>query len=233
MTYRHLLAIAERLPAAWRPPSSAPDLPIELARHAELALIASPVAGVPVPTARALARHHDVVASAMDADALLPFRFGTVLPAADVDAWLAAHAGRLRQGLGRVRGAVEMSVRLLRLHCAHAADRTCRECAGGAPGVTALRAVADRLVERAGLPRWRYRSAGGEGNAAASLAFLVPRADVAAFLSRIAPVASRAEGLAVVPTGPWPPYSFTPALDRAPLARAAATAPEVPRAETA
>jgi hypothetical protein len=56
----------------------------------------------------------------------------------------------------------------------------------------------------------------------AALAFLVPRGEVPAFLARIAPVASHADGVAVVPTGPWAPYSFVPDLGRVPLARAGA-----------
>jgi hypothetical protein len=52
----------------------------------------------------------------------------------------------------------------------------------------------------------------------ASVAFLLPRAELADFLARIAPVASRAVGVAVVPTGPWPAYSFVPVFDRPPLA---------------
>jgi hypothetical protein len=46
-----------------------------------------------------------------------------------------------------------------------------------------------------------------------------------AFLTRIAPIASRAAGIAVVPTGPWPAYSFVPAFDRFPLARLASQGP--------
>src|SRR5262249_683490 len=45
------------------------------------------------------------------------------------------------------------------------------------------------------------------------------------FLARIAPVASRAVGVAVVPTGPWPAYSFVPAFDRPPLASSAVPPP--------
>jgi len=45
---------------------------------------------------------------------------------------------------------------------------------------------------------------------------------VPAFLSRIAPVASRAAGLAVVPTGPAPAYSF---VSSAATSRAPALAP--------
>jgi hypothetical protein len=51
----------------------------------------------------------------------------------------------------------------------------------------------------------------------ASVAFLVERGELTAFLARIAPVAARAAGVAVVPTGPWPAYSFAPALERRPL----------------
>jgi hypothetical protein len=46
-----------------------------------------------------------------------------------------------------------------------------------------------------------------------ALTFLVPRAEVASFLGRIAPVVSRAADVAVVPSGPWPPFTFVPALD--------------------
>ena len=112
-----------------------------------------------------------------------------------------------------------MSVKLLRLHCGHSIDRTCRECADGAPGVVQLRELAERLVSQAGIERWRYRSPGGGSNVAGSVAFLVARAEVDAFLARIAPIASRAAGIAVVPTGPWPPYSFVPSFDRFPLQR--------------
>jgi hypothetical protein len=107
-----------------------------------------------------------------------------------------------------------MSVKLLRLHCGHSIERTCPECADGAPGVVQLRELAELLVAQAGVERWRYRSPAGGGNVAGSVAFLVPRSEIDAFLTRIAPIASRAAGIAVVPTGPWPPYSFVPVFDR-------------------
>lgn len=142
---------------------------------------------LPPATARTLAQHHEVVAAAMDADALLPFRFGTAVPAGELAAWLAAHAARIRATLAELRGAVEMSVKLLRLHRGHGAEGSCPECAGHP--------------------------------------FLVPRDEVGALLARIAPVASRAAGIAVVPTGPWPAYSFAGSFERLPLARVTATPP--------
>jgi hypothetical protein len=147
---------------------------------------------------------------------VLPFRYGTVVADGESDAWLGVHRGALETALARVRGCVEMSVKLLRLDGGV-------EPAG--PGEIELRALADQLVTRAGIEQWRYRPAGTGGNVVASVAFLLPRTELAEFLARIAPIASRAVGVAVVPTGPWPAYSFAPAFDRPPLAVAPPPAP--------
>ena len=144
-----------------------------------------------------------------------------MVPAATLPDWLAAHRAVLDAALGGVRGCVEMSVKLLRLD--GALDGRERGAATG-PGARQLQGLADALVERAGLAHWRYRPSGSGGNVAASIAFLVERADLPGFLARIAPVASHASGVAVVPTGPWPPYSFVPDFERAPLARVTAAA---------
>src|SRR4029453_6914688 len=136
----------------------------------------------------------------LDASATVPFRFGVIVAAEDLDAWLAAHASLVNTTLAQLRGCVEMSVKLLRLHCGHSIDRTCRECADGAPGVVQLRELAERLVAPAGMERWGYRRPAGGSNVAGSVAFLVARSEVEGFLSRIAPIASRAPGIAVVPT---------------------------------
>ena len=217
--YQYLYAIADRLPAAWRPPDASVGGPVALRRLGDLVVLVSALERPPEVNARTLAVHHDVVASTLDASGIVPFRFGVVVDAADLDAWLAAHAPLVNTTLAQLRGCVEMSVKLLRLHCGHSIDRTCRECADGAPGVVQLRELAERLVTQAGIERWRYRSPGGGSNVAGSVAFLVARAEVDGFLARIAPIASRAAGIAVVPTGPWPPYSFVPSFDRFPLQR--------------
>ena len=216
--YQYLYAIADRLPAAWRPPETSVGGPVVLRRLGDLTVVGCALDHAPVANARTLAVHHDVVASTLEAAATLPFRFGTVVAAADLDAWLDAHAPLIRATLGQLRGCVEMSVKLLRLHCGHSIERTCRECADGAPGVVQLRELAELLVTQAGVERWRYRSPASGGNVAGAVAFLVPRLEVDAFLTRIAPIASRALGIAVVPTGPLPPYSFVPVFDRLPLA---------------
>ena len=217
--YQYLYAIADRLPAGWRSPAASVGGPVVLRRLDDLAAIVSSLEQRPEANARTLALHHDVVASTLDADGVVPLRFGTFVAASDLDAWLTAHAPLVRTTLAQLRGCVEMSVKLLRLHCGHSIERTCRECADGAPGVVQLRELAERLVTQSGLERWRYRSPSRGSNVAGSVAFLVPRSEVDGFLARIAPVASRATGIAVVPTGPWPAYSFVPSFDRFPSAR--------------
>lgn len=194
----HLYGIVEGLPRRWRPPAAGVGAGSVLARPVRgLTVIATPLDAPPRPTPGALGRHEAVLAGLLDAAALLPFRFGTLVPADDFEAWLSARLGRFRSALAELRGCVEVVVRLLRL-----------DLRDGAPEGL-LGAVAEGLVERAALPRWRYQP-GGRGSAAATLAFLVPRDEVPALLARIAPVASRAAGLAVVPSGPCPPYSFAP-----------------------
>lgn len=198
---RYLYALVQGLPKTWRPPAAGVGA-ITAQPFRDLLLISSPVVSPPVRTVAAAASHDEVVASALDASAVLPFRFGTVVAEAELERWLEARWTRIRAGLAEVRGRVEMNVRLLQLD-QRAAD----------PAEATLQGVAERLVERAGLAAWRYCPTGRGDNLAASVVFLVPREEVPAFLARIAPVAARAENMAVVPTGPGPAYSFTPPLE--------------------
>src|SRR6266480_1940728 len=196
--HRLLFAIVQGPPVSWRSPPSALGV-IETRAFDKLVVVSSALDRIPESNARTLALYHEVVAATMDAEGVLPFRFGTTLHADDLDGWLVAHGERIRAALGQLRGCVEMNVKLLRLNSAHGRERSCPACAG--------------------IARWRFRVAGHGSNLAGAVAFLVQKNEVDALLARIAPVASRAPGVAVVPTGPWPAYSFALPLDRPPLAR--------------
>lgn len=230
----YLYAIVERLPGRWRPPTAGvAGASVVPRRFDDLVVLTSLLETVPAASPRNLALHQDVLAGLVDATATLPMVYGTAVPFTELPGWLAAHRATVTAALRSVRGCVEMTVKLLRLDGAIAhrlVDRASPHPAGGstvATGDGQLRALAEALTERAALPRWRYRPSGNAGNVAATVAFLVPRADLAGFLGRIAPVASHAAGVAVVPTGPWVPHSFVPDLGRAFRARVRAGALEV------
>lgn len=222
----YMYAVVEGLSAAWRPPPAVTSsATVERRPLGALGVLGSTVDAVPPASPKTLALHHDVVASALDSLALLPFRYGTAVGDGESEMWLGEQRAALETALAQVRGCVEMSVKLLRL------DSGGEPPAG--PRESELRALADQLVDRAGIEQWRYRPAGTGGNVVASVAFLLPRTELAEFLARIAPIASRAVGVAVVPTGPWPAYSFVPAFDRPPLATAQPPAPRPPSARHA
>ena len=194
-----MYAIVEGLPRRWRPPTTGVGASPVVARSVrELVLITSAVDAALRRTPRTVAVHDEVVSSTLEAEAVLPLEFGTITSAPRFDRWLVAHLGFVRAHLSRLRRQVEMPVRLVSL--------------AATPGASAaLRATAEALVEHAGLADWRYQDEGSSG-LSSSLAFLVPRDAVADFLARIAPVAARTRAVAVVPTGPCAPFSFSPRL---------------------
>jgi len=203
----YVYALIDRVPRRWRPPASGVGGgSVEAQRIRDVVLIVSRIVDSVPRTPRTQALHDDVLASLMDAEAVAPLPFGTTV--VDLASWVEARLSGLRDALAVVRGSVEMTVRLLRLDADVDGPH--------------LRTMAERLIERAGLPHWRYRPAANPTNVAASLSFLVPRDEVSAFLARIAPVAARAAGLAVVPTGPAPAYSFVSSADMAASALAPA-----------
>src|SRR5262249_5034051 len=106
----------------------------------------------------------------------------------------AAPVFRARQA--RPRGHVEFTIRLVSLR-------------PSAQARASLRAMAERLVERAEVNDWWYREDGDAG-LSSSLTVLVLREGVGDLLSRIAPVAARAGAIAVVPTGGLGPSSIPP-----------------------
>jgi hypothetical protein len=201
--------------------------PVVARSISDLVVVASAVAAPPPRTPRTLALHHDVVATTLQADAVLPFPFGTVMRPGELDEWMLTHRELVVRSLARLRGCLEMTVRLVRLDAAptSAVGRMLARRAGaderaGGRGDAGLDTLASEVIDRAGLSEWRYEP--GVRDGVASVAFLLPRDELAHFLTRIAPVASRAVGVAVVPTGPRAPYSFVPALSSAGRSVAAA-----------
>src|SRR5262249_60029985 len=115
MLLRYLYAVVEGLPSGWRPPPPVAGESVERGALTGLVILSRPASVIPPASPTTLALHHDVVASALDADGLVPFRYGTALLSSDLDGWLVRERPALDGALASVRGCVEMSVKLLRL----------------------------------------------------------------------------------------------------------------------
>jgi hypothetical protein len=136
---------------------------------------------------------------------LLPVRYGTVV--ADDRAAVAAVAPQseaLARALDRVRGAVELSVRAIA-----AGDRP-HEGVGGRDYLRER--IADgRLARLLHEPLAAIARDGviQDGPHVLRAAYLVERERVEAFVAQFRRLQHRHRELAIVCTGPWPPYSFT------------------------
>ena len=170
----------------------------------------------------ALVRHEQTVERLMDAGAVLPMRFGSRL--ADVSALrdaLAARHSELVDALDAVRGRVELGVRAL---WAGGGDPVPAERPGYPSGVGYVRARLELLhrdeeaataihepLEAMAAAASRHPERPGE---VLRGSYLVERSAVDEFRARARELQSLHAELAVLCTGPWPPYSFVelPAL---------------------
>jgi hypothetical protein len=177
--------------------------PLRIVPAAGLGLVVSAVAEDAVVDADALWRREALVEELMQHRALLPVRYGTLVH--DEAAAVEAVAGReeaLTAALHRVRGAVELSVRVVMRE----------ENGEGSPGEQLLaRAAHERVAvaiyERlAGAARDHARH---EGSELLRAAFLVDRAHVDSFVALVREVQDEHPELSALCTGPWPPYSFS------------------------
>ena len=193
-----------------------PDVaqPLELVAVDALAAVCTHAADADV-SAETLWRHEEVVEALMADRDLLPVRYGTRLD--DERAVARAVEERrdeLAAALERVRGAVELSVRVV---------------ASGTVPATAIAADASSGAEYL---RLRSRAEGSRERAARALhdplsalarasvegrprppelfraAYLVERDRVESFAAEVAELQEANAGLSILCTGPWPPYSF-------------------------
>jgi hypothetical protein len=163
-------------------------------------------------------RHEEVVETLMEDRDLLPVRFGTRLD--DETAAARALGERHREfamALDRVRGAVELSLRMVVEPPHDSADEPpaqpltgteyMREKARfGAAREAALRAVHEPLASRA---RATTKRPTHDPNELLRAAYLVDRGRVNSFVDLVEELQRANPAARLLCTGPWPPYSFT------------------------
>jgi Gas vesicle synthesis protein GvpL/GvpF len=189
---------------------SAPPLPevgdLHVVASDGLAAVCAPAAGGPVSADR-LWRHEELVEALMEDRDLLPARYGSRFPdEAAARSALAERHDELVAALERVRGAVELSLRVL-------GDEPERPALGSgaeymrakARSTGSARAVHERL---AGLARGAVTRRPPARAELLRAAYLVDRGAVTRFAARVAELQLEHRELQLLCTGPWPPYSF-------------------------
>jgi Gas vesicle synthesis protein GvpL/GvpF len=196
------------------------DAPLESLREGELLAVftrhTDPV-GDPAP--EALWAHERVVERLMDDRAVLPMRFGSRLE--DEDALRRLLAERrlpLLAALARVAGRVELGVRAIERDSAPVATTV---ATGRDYLLAKLRVggLADELheplAELADEARRHPPRGAGELLRAA---YLVDRSATARFRATVERLQARRDDVALLCTGPWPPYSFVGEASPEPVA---------------
>ncbi|HEX4689436.1 MAG TPA: GvpL/GvpF family gas vesicle protein [Solirubrobacteraceae bacterium] len=191
-----LLAITEA--------GAVPDPPVLAVPSDGVSVLCAPASTVE-PDVDSLWRHEDLLERLMTERPLLPVRYGTRVP--DEAAAAAAVAGRgaaLMALLDHVRGAVELAVRV---RAADAPDPPVTSSGAGYLRARTTRSQAADSVHAAlaALARDSRTRVGVEPLRAA---YLVDRHAVAGFVSRVRELQDAQPELAILCTGPWPPYSF-------------------------
>lgn len=167
-------------------------------------------------SAETLWRHEEVVEALMADRDLLPVRYGTWLE--DEAAVARAVGGRreeLAAALDRVRGGVELSVRVI----AAGARPDQASAAKATSGAEYLRLRADAEASRERTAHALHEPLSALARASVEgrprppelfrAAYLVERHAVEPFAAEVARLQGANAGLSILCTGPWPPYSFT------------------------
>ena len=183
--------------------------PLRLVPCRDLAAVCAPAHEAEV-SPEALWRHEEVVEALMRDRDLLPVRYGTrLLDEAAAARAVADRRDELAAALQRVRGAVELAVRVVP---AGDAREDGEPEAGGAAYMRARRAAADAASAIHGpLARLARASARRPSTVRPELlrgAYLVDRAAVPRFRRAVAGLQREHPRLRILCTGPWPPYSF-------------------------
>ena len=164
--------------------------------------------------------HEVVVETAMDRGAVLPMRVGSsFIDGSELLEALRSHRHELLRSLQRVDGAVEVGVRaVLDANGTKSADpEVSRQAATGRGTAYMLsrleqQSSSERLATAIHAPlatlareaTWQVQS--GEPPRLVA-AYLVDRARIESFAAHVTEL-ERESGIAIVCTGPWPPYSF-------------------------
>jgi hypothetical protein len=190
------------------------DEPLQAVASGGLALVCAP-AGELAATPEALWHHEHVVEALMEERDLLPVRYGTRLAdEREAARSLETRAPELERALDGVRGAVELSLRVLgesKATVPPAAARSGADYMSAKNRATAAQEQAMRNVHRPLESLVRAATQRRPHGSAELLraAYLVERDRVRPFVRRVCELQREQPRLKLLCTGPWPAYSFS------------------------
>jgi hypothetical protein len=209
----HMYALVSR-PAAVPDALGIADAPLHAVGVGEgIDAIVSEAQGGTAPTEEAIVAHARVVdAVAASNDGVLPARFTSDVAGADeLRRQLLDREDQIRAALERVGGCVELGLRVLPA----ASDEPAQAPSGSAymrrrlDEVTRAQQLAHTLHESlAATARASTCSVLARRDLVLTGAYLVPRDEVERFQAKVDEAQRGLEGVTLLATGPWPPYSF-------------------------
>jgi hypothetical protein len=165
--------------------------------------------------------HAAVVRSVLDRTTPLPFRFGTLITEEQLRSYIAAHKPALQRRFAHVRGAVEMSVKIIREvstdHTKHEEitsgttflEEKRREILGDERNAAEAREIATWLHEQVEtLIRDEQVTLRPSEKLVLAAAHLVNRDKIPQYKENMAQARKNRPELHFLLSGPWPPYSF-------------------------
>ncbi len=210
--------------------------PPRLLPQGEIHAVVSDFEGEQVAVTReSVFAHERVIQSVLRERTPLPFRFGTIVSGERLGGFVAENLEALSLSFKRVRGCVEMSVKIiwdreseryeaLRAEKDKGEEHASAEAGAGTAYLTArrreihgdeqlekrAREIADRLTKLLGETvnesRVEVRPA---GQLVVRAAFLVEKEQLHSYQERVEEARKVNSGLRFLTSGPWPPYSFS------------------------
>jgi len=191
------------------------------------------VDGVPIASPEEVWRHERVIEWLMRSHTLLPCRFGTVFPGREeLERVLARHKDTLAAALDRVRGHVELGLRVMGSLPQGEPDEE-RPAVSGRDYLLnrqrreRQRGAAERLADEIELPlgtlcRCQTRRILPAPGVLFTGAYLLPNNQLDPFRRAVQELGSGRRQFRLLCTGPWPPYHFVPNLQSEPTHAGAA-----------
>lgn len=232
MTALYVYAITDRLDGAMPERSGFGGAPLVSLPYQDIAAVVSPLEVTQMPASSLNVRHHEEIVEALMAiGTVLPVRFGTFLPdEIRAQHLLAAHYPSFATTLERVRGRVELGLRVLwpndsgptgAVSCSgeerHSLRSSGRQylmaCLEEERRAQARRQIAHRLAEGihrplAGMAVESTLEVLPTPRMLLAAAYLVDRHRKDSMRAALKALASTFTGLQFLLTGPWPPYHF-------------------------